>query len=363
MSWSHVVGHREVIERLCRAAQRDRLAGAYLFVGPAGVGKHTTACEFAKALLCEGSAARAHPPTVEACDECPACRLVDARTHPDLMLVAKRPDKNELILDQFLGKEDKRGREGLCHDIALKPFRATRKVAIIDDADLFNEEGANALLKTLEEPPPRSVIILVGTMEQRQLPTIRSRVQTIRFGQLATEEVREVLRRVSLDVEPAALDRAIEAAQGSVSLAMALTDPHVASFRQQLLDQLASLDPTDGGFPEAMNSFVERDKAENPVKRARLRFAADLAIEFYRALTVSLAGQSAGDDETLSRAVAAAARRWRADIDTAARCVERSMAVHAHVAANAQPGLVIDGWLDDLDQLSEGRDVPSFLDP
>ena len=77
-------------------------------------------------------------------------------------------------------------REGLCHDIALKPFRGGRKIAIIDDADYLNQEGANCLLKTLEEPPEKSVIILIGTSQQRQLPTIRSRCQIVRFAPLST---------------------------------------------------------------------------------------------------------------------------------------------------------------------------------
>ena len=72
-------------------------------------------------------------------------------------------------------------REGLCHDISLKPYSGRRKVAVIDDADYLNQEGANALLKTLEEPPPKSLLILIGTSEQRQLPTIRSRCRRLRW--------------------------------------------------------------------------------------------------------------------------------------------------------------------------------------
>ena len=83
-------------------------------------------------------------------------------------------------------------REGLCHDISLKPYMGNRKVAIVDDADYLNAEGANSLLKTLEEPPPRSVLILVGTTPAKQLPTIRSRCRIIRFDPLPTETVAEL---------------------------------------------------------------------------------------------------------------------------------------------------------------------------
>ena len=75
--------------------------------------------------------------------------------------------------------------EGLCHDIALRPFMGGYKVALIDDADYLNAEGANCLLKTLEEPPPRSVLILIGTSPAKQLPTIRSRIRPKSSGCLS----------------------------------------------------------------------------------------------------------------------------------------------------------------------------------
>ena len=95
-------------------------------------------------------------------------------THPDLHLVSKPADRGFIPLSAFIGDEAHRMREGLCHTIALKPMMGGRRVAIIDDADYLNDESANALLKTLEEPPPRSVLILIAGNLERQLPTIRS---------------------------------------------------------------------------------------------------------------------------------------------------------------------------------------------
>src|SRR4029450_8202547 len=96
-------------------------------------------------------------------------------------------------LELLIGDAEHRMRAGLCYNIALKPFSARRKVAIIDDADYLNKEGANCLLKTLEEPPPKSLLIMIGTSEQRQVPTIRSRCQIVRFQPLAEEDVAELL--------------------------------------------------------------------------------------------------------------------------------------------------------------------------
>ena len=124
---------------------------------------------------------------LDPCETCPSCTMVLAGTHPDLDVVGKPADKAFLPLELFIGDREHRRQEGLCHNISLKPFMGGRKIAVIDDADFLNAEGANCLLKTLEEPPPQSVLILIGTSPAKQLPTIRSRCQLVRFRPLAAE--------------------------------------------------------------------------------------------------------------------------------------------------------------------------------
>ena len=109
-------------------------------------------------------------------------------------------------------------REGLCHNISLKPYRGGRKIAIIDDADFLNQEGANCLLKTLEEPPPKSILILIGTSEQKQLPTIRSRCQVIRFRPLAESTVAELLVSQGLIESEVEAERLAGLSGGSLEL-------------------------------------------------------------------------------------------------------------------------------------------------
>ncbi len=181
MAWQGIEGHDRVVERFRRALVRGRLASTYLFVGPAGVGKRRFAEKLAQALLCSRVAAREMAP----CGTCDACVQAASLTHPDMYVLEKPPDRSSIPLAAFVGGDAHRMREGLCHDIALKPFMGGRKVAIIDDADWLNEESANALLKTLEEPPPDSVLILIGTAADKQLATIRSRSQIVRFALLA----------------------------------------------------------------------------------------------------------------------------------------------------------------------------------
>src|SRR5207244_12270207 len=127
--------------------------------------------------------------------------------HPDVEVIAKPADKAFIPLELLIGDAEHRMRAGLCYSIALKPYSGRRKVAIIDDADYLNKEGANCLLKTLEEPPQNTVLILIGTSEQRQLPTIRSRCQIVRFQPLAESDVAELLIEMALRSDPAA-DRA-----------------------------------------------------------------------------------------------------------------------------------------------------------
>jgi DNA polymerase-3 subunit delta' len=177
MSWNAILGHASQLERLRQSAKGGRLAHAYAFVGPSGIGKRRFAFELARCLLCE----KRSDADFEACGECASCQQVAAGTHPDLLTVGLIDGKRELVIRQFIGEKETRGKEGLCYDVSLKPMSGRRRVAIIDDAEALNDESANALLKTLEEPPPDSVLILVATSGDLLLPTIRSRCQVIAF--------------------------------------------------------------------------------------------------------------------------------------------------------------------------------------
>ncbi len=231
MSWQDIEGHDEVVEHFRRALVRGRLASTFLFVGPAGIGKRTFAERLAQALLCP----HLDLDTLSPCGHCDSCVQVAAHTHPDLSIIEKPADKSFIPLSAFVGDEARRMREGLCHDIALRPFMGGRKVAIIDDADYLNEESANSLLKTLEEPPPRSILILIGTSADRQLPTIRSRAQTIRFRPLEPSAVARILLERGLAPDADEAQRMATFSEGSIQRAVALADDELWSFRSELL--------------------------------------------------------------------------------------------------------------------------------
>src|SRR5262249_22440720 len=194
-----------------RAAGGGRLAPPSPSPGPPGVGRRLFAAERAKPLLCETPP----PGRFDSCGRCPACVQIDAGTHPDYFQAGLPEDKHEWPIDQM--------RE-LLRAFALKSARGKGKVAVLDDADDFNEESANAFLKTLEAPPPRSVIILIGTSPDLQLPTILSRCQVVRFAPLPEPLVVELLQ--TQGIEDAALARRLaRLGGGSPGQARALADP------------------------------------------------------------------------------------------------------------------------------------------
>ncbi len=359
MSWTEILNHETVLERFGRSMVRNRLANTYLFVGPEGIGKRMFALKLAQALLCETRVESELDP----CGQCSSCQQVLAQTHPDLILVSKPTDKAYIPLETFIGNKEHRRQEGLCHDIGLKPFRGGRKIAIIDDADFLNQEGANSLLKTLEEPPPMSLLVLIGTSEQRQLSTIVSRSQVVRFEPMTHTQVLSILEKSSLvDVDAASLSELANSSGGSIALAMKLSDPETLEFRRDLFVQLAGLDPGQDDFAKVVTSFVDAAGKDASDKRARLALIGDLAIMFYRHWILQLTGAEIDPDRTdpgLQAVVEPAVTFYRDGInqgaEVAARCIERCTEMQQQVRVNAGAANVVDAWLRDLGRICRGE--------
>jgi DNA polymerase III subunit delta' len=349
--WQGILGHDEIVERFRLSLSRGRLASTFLFVGPAGIGKRTFALKFAQALLCQ-----THPATaLDPCGACDSCVQAAAGSHPDLLLISKPPYKSFIPLSCFLGDEQRRMREGLCHDIALKPFMGGRKVALIDDADYLNEEGANSLLKTLEEPPPNSLLILVGTSADKQLPTIRSRSQIIRFRPLAADWVAELLVSRGLVDDPGEARRLAQFSGGSLERALELADAELWQFRLQLFDQLAKQRFDSVTLARETNAFVEAAGKEAAARRNRIRQLICFATDFYRHRLRVVSGLPPDGDAELCRVVRLAA--GQSDPEWLASMLERSLEALAHVDRNAHQATLIDCWLDDLAHLHESHAV------
>ncbi len=195
MRFADVVGHERAAAILRHTAGAGG-AGAVLLLGPTGVGKRVLADAFTARLLCEA------PTGDDACGSCAHCTRVAAGSHPDVRVVTREEDRRDIRIDQ--------ARE-LCRWLGLQPLMANRKVAIIDGAQQLNEHGQNALLKTLEEPPGASVLVLLATAPALVLPTVRSRCRMIRLDPLPPDAVARVLEAQGLPPERA---RALAALAG-----------------------------------------------------------------------------------------------------------------------------------------------------
>ena len=344
MSWQGILGHDDIVQRFRRSLANRRLATTFLFVGPEGIGKCAFALRLAQSMLCS----RVDEAELAACGSCPPCKQVLSDSHPDLQLVRKPADRAFIPVETFIGDREHRMQTGLCHFIRLTPSSGKRRIAIIDDADWLNQEGANSLLKTLEEPSPGAIIILIGTSPQRQLPTIRSRSQLIRFRPLSDDQVAKCLLDQGLTESVDQAQTMAARAGGSVSQALALADDAVLEFRRQLWQQLA--EPTIDRTATAglVNDFVDAGGKETAAKRKQLRHALTTAMEFYRSVERQATAAPLSGDRDLADAVQTGQGRATMDAETAASLVERCVDGLAQVNANANLPMLVDTWLSDL---------------
>jgi len=231
--YASILGHERPVRQLECAREAGRVAHAYLFHGPDGVGKERVARTFAKALNCEGD----HPP----CGGCGGCRAIDRGNHPDVRLVAS---EEELVARGVLEPDSSRSPSVQIRNAQLdeladlfrhRPYRGRWKVVVIVDADKTNHHSQNRFLKTLEEPIDDSVIILVTAHPENLLPTVRSRCQALAFGTLARSDIAAYLSgREGLDAGRAEVLAAM--AQGSLGRALELAAGDVLDTRDEVVE-------------------------------------------------------------------------------------------------------------------------------
>jgi DNA polymerase III subunit delta' len=173
MGFSEITGHQQQLNTLRSAMASGRLHHAYLLLGPEGLGKRTVAIALAKAIYCVGS-------EQDYCGRCVNCARITNGNHPDVRLIEPLADKKEISIQQI--------RE-LQRELNYRSFSGKRKIAIIDPAILMNSSAQNALLKTLEEPPLDSLIVLIAPNAGGLLPTLRSRCLRLSFAPLSSAQV------------------------------------------------------------------------------------------------------------------------------------------------------------------------------
>jgi DNA polymerase-3 subunit delta' len=263
--WNQILEQPVAVDQLRRAYRSDRLPHGLIFAGPVGVGKATTAAFLSQLFLCQ------QPRGDLPCGTCQSCKSFTAGGHPDYHIITK----------ELIRYHDKTGKsKGI--DLSIHVIRpevvekASRKssmgqgkVFIIEQAELMNPPAQNALLKTLEEPAGRTLLILITDQIGQILPTIRSRCQTIRFGLLSEATViRELENR---GISPAVADKAARVADGSLGIALKWIEDGVVDSAGELLNQLDQIfagKPSDT-LPDWFKTTAEA-YAEKQLKRDEL---------------------------------------------------------------------------------------------
>jgi len=368
--------------RMLRAAvAQDRMPHAYLFVGLRGVGKGLAARELAKLLFCP-SPRGADTDALDPCDACDACRRVDRGTHPDLYWFRKEADRNEFRLGLVARREGSDGTPPwltatVTESVALMPMEAPRTVTVLDDAELLNRMAANALLKTLEEPSPHAVLVLLCADVSRLPGTVLSRCQWVRFRPLpeafVAEKVRQVLadqaEQADADGEappPMPSDEEVafvcRFAGGSIERAADLVGTGLWDLKRTLLQRLPDLGPdaaldmaeavVDWGKAVAKREGAKSGSAEaNAVRRRTARLA------------LAAVASAFGDAAILSAGAEGAARLVNADQrqviqtlahwppDTWARAVALLADGQTHVRRYVHPELATENALVQVSRL------------
>jgi DNA polymerase III subunit delta' len=253
-----IFGQERAIDALSRAYRADHLPHGLIFAGPAGVGKATTAAALGALFLCE------QPRDVQACGACESCRGFAANTHPDYHIITK-----ELI--RYHDKTGKSKGVNLSIDVirpelldpaGRKSVMGRGKVFIIEQAELMSAGAQNSMLKTLEEPAGRTLIVLLTDQPGVLLPTIRSRCQTITFTALDRDVVRSELQKRGIDPKHAAI--AADLAEGSLGVAIKWLHEGVVDLAGDLVAQLDALLKGRGGedlhnwFKKAADAYAEK---------------------------------------------------------------------------------------------------------
>ena len=218
-----IIGNQLIKEELQKSIEQDKVSHSYLFVGIEGIGKQMIAKEFAQMILCTSD-------TIKGCHQCKSCIEFQSENHPDFLYI--EPDGNSIKIEQIRYLQRK---------IQEKPIISNQKVYIINDADRMTTEAQNCLLKTLEEPPEYSTIILIGSNENAFLNTIKSRCMIISFQPIPSNEIKKYIEETYgiSSVSP----NMLQAFQGSIGKAVVLKDKQDSY--QKIEEMIKQLDKKD----------------------------------------------------------------------------------------------------------------------
>ena len=251
MSFKGIVGQEIAISVLKKVLEGGRIAHAYLFAGPDGVGKSLAAKTFAKALICEARGKG------DSCDSCIACKKIDNGSHPDIHWLSPSGPKGLIKIGQI--KELRRM-------ATFKPYEARHSILVIEGADALTEDAGNSLLKLLEEPPEECILILIASNLTRVLPTILSRCQTIRFTQISPRRLKEYLIG-NFGVSDGDGHLLTSMAGGSLGRAVRFAESGLLARRRELVDNFLNIGPGEG-LADSLEGILEKFSGKEELREA-----------------------------------------------------------------------------------------------
>jgi DNA polymerase III subunit delta' len=214
MEFSSILGHDRQKQMLSTLVGREKLPHALLFAGAEGIGKRSLAVEFVRNLFCEER---------RGCGSCHPCRSLAVGQHPDLTIL---PGEQSIKIDEL---------RAIRKDVFEPPYEAAVRAILIDNAEMMTREAANALLKTLEEPPPSNIFILISAREQEIPLTIRSRCMRIGFGPLSRELVTRYFEK-TLRIEHAQAELLADLSNGSIAAGLFWQDKDNFQMRRRIAE-------------------------------------------------------------------------------------------------------------------------------
>jgi DNA polymerase-3 subunit delta' len=269
MDWG-IIGHEWAVKLLAEHVALSRERHAYLFTGPTGIGRRTLAIRFAQSLNCQNPPAPGQP-----CRVCSTCKRIEQMQHPDLIMVQAEHEGETLRIDQV--------RE-LQHTLSLAPYETRYRIALILRFDEANSSAANAMLKTLEEPPEHVIVILTASSAENLLPTIASRCEVLRLRSLSMKETAYGLHTLR-GVPDEDAKRLAHISDGRPGYAIRLFEqPTLLGQRQRWLDELVQLiaDSRCERFASAKEIVDDKEGLRNKLQ---------LWLTFWRDVLVCVSGE------------------------------------------------------------------------
>ena len=328
MKIDDIAGQTVALTHLKKALKKDQISHAYMLIGEPGMGKKTIAESFAESILCE----ERKPGEYEHCGKCRSCHQVETGNHPDCIFVTH--EKSNLIsVDEI--------REQLVSDVEIKPYQGSKKVYIVPDAEMMNEQAQNALLKTLEEPPEYAVIILLVANADLMLPTLLSRSIKLPLAPLPDQVIEEKLIK-DYYIQKYRTSSIVKFARGNLGRAIEMSEnDDFIEDKNTASDIMKKVVKTESYQWKDWIDELSKDKV-------RLPFFLGLFMDWYRDILMAKSGagrerQMFADEESVITEEAG-----EYDYEGLKYCIEAIEDAQAKVRANVKLSLVLENLFNTL---------------